>query len=114
MRLSYSREIDVDATAQFSSFDWKLAGETEATTTVHVNALPTTGSENWVLQGSLDGVTYFPLQVVNLKADPVSQAPLGGSGLALTMTHGPWPFMQLYVLQTTSNESTTLKVWSHG
>lgn len=114
MRLSYSREIDVDATAQFDTFSWKLAGETEATTTLHVNALPTTGSENWVVEGSLDAVDYFPIQLVNLKADPVAQTPLGGSGFALTVTHGPWPFMRLNVLQTTSAESTTLKVWSHG
>ena len=114
MRLSYSREIDVDATAQFDTFSWKLAGETEATTTLHVDVKASGGSESWALEGSLDAVDYFPIQLVSLNNDPVDQAPIGGSGFALTVTHGPWPFMRLNVLQSSSNNTPTLKVWSHG
>ncbi len=116
MRLSYSSgEIDVDATAQDDTFSWKLAGETEATTTFHVDVVPSGGSESWALEGSLDAVDYFPIQLVYLHSDLVDQAPIGGSGFGLTVTHGPWPFMRLNVLQSASTSgTTTLKVWSHG
>jgi hypothetical protein len=113
MRLTVSRTIDVSATAQGATFDWRFAGETEAITTFHVDLLASGGSENWGLKGSLDGIDYFPVALVNL-ATLASNAAIGGSGYSATLTHAPWPFFRLEAIQTSSTTSPTLKVWSHG